>query len=893
MSTDINIEKRLAILNEGANITTDATSIDFVGSGVNSSSVGGNVTITIPGGSGNTTYYLNQTVDQAPYKEFSSVATSAVEQVIPLTVLAGATSVIAEFQTPSGVPGTTQIPGGLWGFFLHFNAGSVGQNWIIRPTVYKRDLGGIETLLFTPDPEIVTGMSTTTTMYVSDGVFPATTLLTTDRIVVRISVQNTTGVSQTVNFRTEGSQHYSVGLTTLNQIIPTGAVTDVTGTAPIVSSGGTTPAISITQATGTTDGYLSSSDWLIFDSKLSSTRNITINGTTYDLSADRTWNVGTVTSVAALTLGTTGTDLSSSIATGTTTPVITLNVPTASAANRGALSSTDWSAFNSKIGGSGTINYLSKFTAASTLGNSQVQDNGTGVGIGVSPLAGYKLYVVSPTYVLSSNTTIPSITGENTGDFTGTYIGVYGYAAYADSPYVDAIYIGGKFIGTNGNNSANANSYSVQLQDGSEGINKFLKSLTADGKAQWANITVADTGLTVTTTGTSGASTLVGNTLNIPQYAGGLTYFTEAQSTTAPNATVNVDSLTAIASTTNADVVVRPKGTGALLSSIPDGTLAGGNKRGAYSVDLQLQRNNATHVASGTNCVISGGARNTATSTYSAVVGGYNNTSSNDYTVTGGYNNTASGYAATVFGNQNTGSGTANFVVGSLSTCTGNYDGALGSTNNVQSATRSSFAIGSNNTITAGGFSIALGGYNTLDGYVACAMGESNTGSGYSTMLGRNGWSNGTPKMVYSGYGWVIGDNQKSNLMLNARTTGATPTTLVVYQASNATPGALNQLILPNNSCFSVKGRIIGKKSGSTDVGVWDIDFIIVRGTTAAATSIVGTPSITVITNIPAWGTPTVTANTTLGCPTVQVTGIATTNIQWTFAPESVEVIYA
>lgn len=57
---------------------------------------------------------------------------------------------------------------------------------------------------------------------------------------------------------------------------------------------------------------------------------------------------GTVTSVASLTLGTSGTDLSSSVATGTTTPVITLNVPTASAANRGALSAADWTTFNSK-----------------------------------------------------------------------------------------------------------------------------------------------------------------------------------------------------------------------------------------------------------------------------------------------------------------------------------------------------------------------------------------------------------------------------------------------------------------------------------------------------------------------------------------------------------------
>jgi hypothetical protein len=57
---------------------------------------------------------------------------------------------------------------------------------------------------------------------------------------------------------------------------------------------------------------------------------------------------GTVTSVAALTIGTTGTDLSSTVVNGTTTPVITLQVPTASAANRGALSSTDWTTFNGK-----------------------------------------------------------------------------------------------------------------------------------------------------------------------------------------------------------------------------------------------------------------------------------------------------------------------------------------------------------------------------------------------------------------------------------------------------------------------------------------------------------------------------------------------------------------
>jgi hypothetical protein len=78
------------------------------------------------------------------------------------------------------------------------------------------------------------------------------------------------------------------------------------------------------------------------------------------------YGTGTVTSVAALTLGTTGTDLSSTVANGTTTPVITLNVPTASSTNRGALSSTDWSTFNSKQSVSAPVTKTADFTVAAT-----------------------------------------------------------------------------------------------------------------------------------------------------------------------------------------------------------------------------------------------------------------------------------------------------------------------------------------------------------------------------------------------------------------------------------------------------------------------------------------------------------------------------------------------
>ena len=77
---------------------------------------------------------------------------------------------------------------------------------------------------------------------------------------------------------------------------------------------------------------------------------------------------GTVTYVSALTLGTSGTDLSSTVADPTTTPVITLNVPTASATNRGVLSPTDWTTFNNK--GDGTVTAVSVVSANGFAGSS-------------------------------------------------------------------------------------------------------------------------------------------------------------------------------------------------------------------------------------------------------------------------------------------------------------------------------------------------------------------------------------------------------------------------------------------------------------------------------------------------------------------------------------------
>ena len=102
--------------------------------------------------------------------------------------------------------------------------------------------------------------------------------------------------------------------------------------------------------------------------------------------------------------------------------------------------------------------------------------------------------------------------------------------------------------------------------------------------------------------------------------AGGLTKFTEAEATTSPNNTVYVDSLTAAGSTTNADIAIVPKGTGAFMLDIPDNTATGGNKRGARAIDLASNRVSASQVASGADSILIG-SNNTSSGTNSIAIG--------------------------------------------------------------------------------------------------------------------------------------------------------------------------------------------------------------------------------------------------------------------------------
>jgi len=305
---------------------------------------------------------------------------------------------------------------------------------------------------------------------------------------------------------------------------------------------------------------------------------------------------------------------------------------------------------------------------------------------------------------------------------------------------------------------------------------------------------------------------------------GGLTNWTEAVSTSAPNATVPVVSFTATNAAANVDAALRPKGTGAILAAIPDNTSTGGNKRGQYAVDLQMVRSFASSVASG------------------------------DYsTIIGGYNSSAAGFAATVLG--------------------GNGSNANGYGSAVLSSDQS----------TAGGASaVVLGGQNNL------------ANSNYSVVIGgAYGTTRSiTGNIVLSAHyvTWGYGKAQSGKLSYITETTNATATRLT--SIGPATAATSNQLTLPNNGAYIVRGKIIAAVTGAGNTSAWTFEAVIKRGASAATTALVGAPVINLIaqdSGASTW-TVAVSADTTLGCLAVTVTGQAATTIRWHCELESTEV---
>ena len=224
---------------------------------------------------------------------------------------------------------------------------------------------------------------------------------------------------------------------------------------------------------------------------------------------------GTVTDVSALTIGTTGSNITSSVTNGTTTPAITLNIPTASAANRGALSSADWSTFNSKTSNTGTITSVSS--------TSPITGNATsgGVTIGINTADTSTSGALTSTDWNTFNGKMPLSNITSNYDATGSKafiaVGVSGNAnalTYATDTYYVA-----------GSPSA-LYSPSLQITSGITG-----GALTITGTSSLDSI-ISDKEITFTTGSSGGTGLVYDATLSTDgTYSGEVAYFGNSTST--------------------------------------------------------------------------------------------------------------------------------------------------------------------------------------------------------------------------------------------------------------------------------------------------------------------------------------------------------------------------
>lgn len=276
---------------------------------------------------------------------------------------------------------------------------------------------------------------------------------------------------------------------------------------------------------------------------------LTTTGTTADgiitIASTGGGGSGTVTSVAALTLGTSGTDLSSSVANSTTTPVITLNVPDASATARGVISTSPQT-----IAGDKTFTGTTSGITKSMVGLSNV-DNTSDVNKPVSTATQTALNLKQDTLVSGTNIkTINSnsILGSGNisissavawGGITGTLSTQTDLQTALDNKVDENTAIVGATktkitYDAKGLVTVGADATTLDIADSTNKRYVTDANLTVIGNTSGTNsgdnavnslysglaASKQDT-LTLTTNFTSGAATLTGATLNIPQYSGG------------------------------------------------------------------------------------------------------------------------------------------------------------------------------------------------------------------------------------------------------------------------------------------------------------------------------------------------------------------------------------
>jgi hypothetical protein len=310
---------------------------------------------------------------------------------------------------------------------------------------------------------------------------------------------------------------------------------------------------------------------------------------------------------------------------------------------------------------------------------------------------------------------------------------------------------------------------------------------------------------------------------------------------------------TAVISATDTDsgIAIVPNGTGAITANIPDGTATGGNARGQYAVDLQMDRSTAIRVASGDYSTIVGGRRNTSAGTLS-VTGGYNNTAngqgnvamghenttSNAYTialgvqnnsssnyssVSGGRSNTASARSATVVGGEsNTSSGQYSIISGGYSnTASSNYATVLGGQNNTASTGTHATVVGGQSNTSSGQYSISGGFNNESSGIYSTSFGSTNTSSGnYSVAMGRSNQASNTSAIALGRENVASGTR---SIALGLFNTASSNESAVLGGQSNTASTNTHATVVGGSGNTSSGAKSISGGNGNTSSGAGSV----------------------------------------------------------------------
>jgi len=220
--------------------------------------------------------------------------------------------------------------------------------------------------------------------------------------------------------------------------------------------------------------------------------------------------------------------------------------------------------------------------------------------------------------------------------------------------------------------------------------------------------------------------------------------------------------------------------------------------------------------------------------------------------------------------------GTGSVAIGNAAYSTGSNSVAIGNATNATST--GSICIGQSSSASSTG-SIALGNNVYMQGT-------------YSVGFGKDAYDNDIDGKFAFGRDPLSNQRDVGGglFVLGCSTTDATATTLTTY---GTTPSTSTQIVLKNKAALVFNGLIVGRQdfTDGTDTAAFKVQGIIRREANAGTTVLVNSSVDTIQKTVSTMAC-TVSADTTLGCLKIQVTGIASHNIRWAGNISTAEIEY-